>query len=353
MSSLEKIIKSQIMQSGAMDVGAFMALALGHAEHGYYMKQDPFGRGGDFVTAPEVSQMFGEMIGAWCAQTWMQMGSPERFVLLECGPGRGTLMADALRATKNVSGFHHAMGVHLVEISPVLKARQCEALKGYDVEWYESLDNVPDDCPIIVVANEFFDALPFRQLVYTDGVWRERVVGEESGQLVLGLRDCPKAFWPKFGVPKEGNVYEFAPVRESVMDVLLDRIKAHGGAGLFIDYGHAKSAFGDTFQAVYQHEYCNVLDHIGDADLTSHVDFEALGRIAGETGVQVDGVVEQGAFLQMLGIGVRAQALGQAAPDKAKDIQNDLQRLVNSDQMGSLFKVMGVRYGFDQKLAGF
>ena len=350
---LESIIKSHIQQYGPMDIGAFMTLALGHAEHGYYMKQDPLGAAGDFVTAPEVSQMFGEMIGAWAAQTWMQMGAPARFILLECGPGRGTLMADALRATKNVAGFHDALAVHLLETSPILRDRQAEALNGYAVEWHESLEGVPEDYPIIVIANEFFDALPLRQLFYQNGAWHERVIGIENDALVFGLRAVPQTLWPSFGAPKEGDIYEFSPARESIMQALVQRIKAHGGAGLFIDYGHTKSAFGDTFQAVYRHEYADVLAHVGDADLTSHVDFEALCGGARNVGLQVERVVEQGAFLSALGIDVRAQALARAAPEKADNLQKDLHRLVNSDEMGSLFKVMGVRYGIGETLAGF
>lgn len=343
MNSLEAIIHQQIANHGPMDVGQFMGIALGHPAYGYYMKQDPIGRAGDFVTAPEVSQMFGEILGAWAAHSWIQMGSPESFILLECGPGRGTLMVDMMRASRNVPGFHDACHVHLLETSPVLKAKQAEALADYAPQWHTALDDVPEGLPILVIANEFLDALPFRQLVYIENAWYERVINADRDVLAFSTKPCPKALWPKFGEPKAGDVYEFSSVRVSMIEALCRRMKANGGAGLMIDYGHGKSAFGDTFQAIKGHEYADLLKDVGDVDLTSHVDFEPLQMLAQAQGCDVQPLIEQGDFLRTLGIGARATYLmdkGSATAEK------DLHRLTDVDEMGSLFKVMDVRYGF-------
>lgn len=361
MSALEDIIKSQIAQNGPMDMGAFMGLALGHPEHGYYNTRDPFGVDGDFVTAPEISQMFGELVGVWVADCWMRLGSPARFVLLEAGPGRGTLMADALRATRKVDGFHEAAEVHLLEMSPVLKAVQARALDGVDVAgrviWHESLESVPQDVPMIVIANEFFDALAVRQLIYQGGGWHERVVGIEGDALVFGLRACPMALWPQFGKPREGDVFEFSPARENFMIALAARVKSQNGAGLVIDYGHMRSGFGDTVQGVSKHKFEDVLNHIGGIDITSHVDFEVLGDVCESQGVSYSWAT-QGEFLRSIGIEMRAAALkqtGKQAGGEAMEeaIEKDLQRLVGADQMGELFKVMGVYHGIESGIAGF
>ncbi|HOO82664.1 MAG TPA: SAM-dependent methyltransferase [Alphaproteobacteria bacterium] len=330
-SPLEEIVRQKIRADGPMLIGAFMALALGHPEHGYYMKGDPFGRAGDFVTAPEVSQLFGEMIGVWAADLWMQMGAPERLAMVECGPGRGTLMADILRASRNVAGFHDALRIHLVEMSPVLRGKQREALAEYEVVWHEDFKGVPGDVPMIVIGNEFLDALPFEQYV---GDVQRKVGLDEDAQLVF--------------VPMEGDVYEFAPYRNDFVKCVCSRLKAQGGAALFIDYGHVHSGPGDTFQAIKGHEYVDVLSHIGDADLTSHVNFEALQR---GVDIGVAGPVEQGDFLRALGIGLRARMLAEKADVQQVDmIEKGLHRLIDSDQMGSLFKVIGFYY-HDKPLA--
>lgn len=334
-SPLEEIIKEKIASEGPMSVGAFMALALAHPEHGYYMKQDPFGRAGDFITAPEVSQLFGEMIGVWVADLWQQMGAPSRFVLLECGPGRGSLMADILRAVQNVTGFHEAVDIYLLEISPVLKALQGEALEGRGVKWCGCLEDVPGDVPLIVVGNEFLDALAFQQFI--EG--RERVVDVRGDALVF--------------VPEEGEVTEMSAERAAFVKEVCARIQAQQGGALFIDYGHVKSGPGDTFQAVMGHEYVDVFSHIGDADLTSHVDFEAL-----QSGVEIDvhGPVTQAAFLKALGIDLRAGMLKRHADAPQGDaLEKGLHRLCDSDQMGTLFKVIGFTHAHDTRLtpAGF
>lgn len=331
-------MRQHITQHGPMDVGTFMSLALGHPQHGYYMKQDPFGAAGDFTTAPEISQMFGEMVGAWMADIWIQMGSPDDFILLECGPGRGTLMRDMMRATAAAKGFHEACNIHLLEMSPVLKDAQDEALKDYGVIWHDTLESVPAHKPLIVIGNEFLDALPFRQLMWGDGQWHERVIGLEGEQLTFGLRAAsPDLVAHAPVMANDGDIYEVAPVRQNFVHQVSQRLEAQGGAALFIDYGHMKSGIGDTFQALYKHEYVDVLSHIGDADLTAHVDFESLMEEA-----HAIGAVEQGIFLKRLGIEHRAQMLSQkASAQQAKDIQSALHRLTHPDEMGTLFKVIG------------
>lgn len=344
-SSIEKYLKDHIAAHGPMDVGQFMSIALSHPEFGYYMKRDPFGRGGDFTTAPEVSQMFGEMIGVWCADVWMQMGSPKKFTLLECGPGRGTLMADILRATNGVDGFRDAVDVHLLEISPVLKQKQIETLDDFEVTHHETLEDVPN-APLIVVANEFLDALPFRQFAKLKSGWAERVVTED---FKFGLKPAINSFIPKeFQSAKEGEIFESAPARVSFVKNVSELLRKNTGVALFIDYGHAKSGLGDTFQAIHKHKYAGVLEHIGDADLTSHVDFEALKQAAD---INVYGPVEQGAFLKDMGIEIRAQIL--ASKTEPTDVLNALKRLTDSSQMGSLFKVMGLSHGDAVTPSGF
>lgn len=351
--TLEDIIKAQITQHGPMDVGQFMTLALAHPEHGYYMKRDPLGAAGDFTTAPEISQMFGEVLGAWVVDVWAQMGRPASFSFVECGPGRGTLMADMMRAAGNVPGFLKACNIHLLETSPVLRKAQEKALKGHKVIWHDTLDGVPDDVPIIVIGNEFLDALPIRQFVKSRDGWQERVIGLEGDALAFGVVDT--ALEPKgFMAAQVGDIAEIAPAREGFVTQLCGLMQRAGGAALFIDYGHMRSAVGDTFQAVKAHEFTSPLEHVGDADLTSHVDFDALGQVASGVGARVLSAVEQGAFLHALGIGARAMYLSQKADDKqVKDIDQALHRLTHSDQMGSLFKVIGFTYDDEIHPAGF
>ncbi|MGB4106270.1 MAG: SAM-dependent methyltransferase [Alphaproteobacteria bacterium] len=343
---MDEILKNIIRDKGPIDVAEFMGLALGHPAHGYYMKGDPFGTRGDFTTAPEISQMFGEMVAAWIMDVWQQMGAPE-FTLLECGPGRGTLMADIMRATKSVPGFHEAAHVHLLEISPALRAMQAAALDIYKPEWHVNLETLPDQ-PMIVIANEFLDALPVRQLIRTGEGWRERVVAVEGEKFVYGTKDLPF----NLGVQaEEGEIFEISPVRSQFV---MDLMKKMDGAALIIDYGHAEPGLGDTLQALRKHQYVSLLDGVGDADLTTHVDFYAVKQSAEAAGGKVFGPVEQGAFLKALGIDQRAETLKtRATPAQKTDIENSLRRLTDSGQMGWLFKVMGLTNGRAIDLAGF
>jgi NADH dehydrogenase [ubiquinone] 1 alpha subcomplex assembly factor 7 len=356
---LEEILMRQIAQHGPMDVGQFMATALGHPEYGYYMTRDPFGPAGDFVTAPEVSQLFGEMIGVWAADVWMQMGAPARFVLLECGPGRGTLMADILRATRGVSGFSAAAQVCLLEMSPVLRKMQARALDGVDVRWCDSLTDVPEGAPVIVIGNEFLDALPFRALQKGVDGWGERVVAAGYDGLEFAVRPAGRELSDALPFHVRGSsvgtVYEVAPAREGFVAAVASRVEVHGGAALFVDYGHMQSTAGDTFQAVKGNEFADVLDAVGEADLTSHVDFEDLVRGVGEA-VTVHGPVTQADVLKALGIEIRAQKLLAGADSKqGAELQKGLHRLISSGEMGQLFKVLclSADHGSSIKPCGF
>lgn len=355
-TELEAFLRTKIAEEGPMGIDAFMSHVLATPDIGYYMNRDPFGQSGDFTTAPEISQMFGEMIGAWLADIWAQHGSPAEFILLELGPGRGTLMADIVRTCAKVPGFMKAAQIHLAEISPVLKEKQRETLSGLDVRWHEDLGSLPQGKPIFFVANEFFDALPFKQYIYTGGKWAERQVDANADDFVFVEQSV--LFDPLEGInlplPEEGKIVELSRARANFMTDLAQRLKAQTGAGLVIDYGHLKPGYGDTFQALRGHEFSDPLQHVGQSDLTSHVDFYALSAAAQTQDFEVSGMTRQGDFLLALGIQLRAhQLLQEASGQSAKNIQKALHRLVHSDEMGSLFKVMGLNYGANVKPAGF
>ncbi|MEO5336422.1 MAG: SAM-dependent methyltransferase [Magnetospirillum sp. WYHS-4] len=345
MSGLLDILCRRIALEGPLSVAQYMAEVLGHPKYGYYMGRDPFGRGGDFTTAPEISQMFGEILGLWGALVWRAMGEPEALNLVELGPGRGTLMADMLRAARSVPGFRQAIRVHLVEISPALRARQREALGDVPATWHDSLDQVPQG-PLLVIANEFFDALPIRQFQKVGDGWRERMVGLAADEKGLEFQLAPAAHRPPFlsddlADAPEGGIVETCPSGLAVVHALAERLARFGGAALIVDYGHHRSGIGDTLQAVKGHAFHEVLADPGDADLTAHVDFEALGRSAAERGAAVYGPLPQGEFLLRLGLGARAAMLLQkATPQQAADIQAAFRRLTDPDEMGSLFKFL-------------
>lgn len=345
MMPLERIIQSEIAQSGPMPVSRFMQIALQHPEHGYYTTRDPFGVAGDFTTAPEVSQMFGEMIGLFLAQTWMDQGAPVTFTLAELGPGRGTLMADVLRATRGVPGFHDAAQIALVETSPTLRAKQAATLHGHTPTWHDSVETLPD-APLFLLANEFFDALPIRQFVRDAQGWRERMIGVQNGALTFGLsptQDMPSidALFP--GTAPD-TLVEYRPA-EAIMAALTPRL-THGVA-LIIDYGDWDGT-GDTLQALHSHKMIPPLTQIGDADLTSHVNFSHLARWA--TPLRAD-FTPQGAFLERLGITARAQSL--ARQPGGEQIAKQHHRLTHSSEMGTLFKVLALCDPAQPPLLGF
>jgi NADH dehydrogenase [ubiquinone] 1 alpha subcomplex assembly factor 7 len=283
----------------------------------YYATRDPLGRDGDFTTAPEISQMFGELVGAALADSWNRAGAPADAAYVELGPGRGTLAADALRVLRS-AGFQG--GVHLVETSPTLKAKQAERVP--DAVWHETIDELPPR-PLLVAANEFFDALPVRQFV---GAMERKVIIAAGG----------------LAFDRDGEIVEISPVREEAAASLARHLEASGGVALVIDYGHERTAPGDTLQAVKGHRYVPTLVDAGEQDLTSHVDFEALGRAATEAGAKVTTVVTQGDWLNRLGIGARAAALATANPDRVPELEDAIDRLCHEDRMGQLFKVIAI-----------
>jgi NADH dehydrogenase [ubiquinone] 1 alpha subcomplex assembly factor 7 len=348
MTPLETELRRIIALEGPISIFDYMRYCLGHPRYGYYQTRDPFGPLGDFTTAPEISQMFGELIGAWAAAVWQQMGAPERVSLVELGPGRGTLMADALRAAKALPAFHAALGVHLVEMSDVLAAKQRETLAaaGVPVAWHRDIGDIPD-APTIFIANEFFDALPVAHYVRAHDGWHERVVGlGADGRLALALNPVPmrnfeQAFAGRVEGAPIGAIIEHRSA--SYMLDIIRHLKRCGGAVLIIDYGYTEGRFGETLQGVRAHQPADVLADPGEVDLTAHVDFAALAHAGTASGAQVGGPLGQGEFLRRLGIEARAARLKAAAtPQQQADIDAALTRLTAADQMGELFKVLAI-----------
>ncbi len=336
MKALERLLVEVIAAEGAMRIDRYMSLCLGHPQHGYYLTRDPLGEAGDFITAPEVSQAFGELIGIWAAGAWGAMGQPDRFLLVELGPGRGTLMADIVRTLRKAApACAAAARVHLVETSKVLRAKQQVAVG--EATWHDRLEDVPE-APMILVANEFFDAIPICQWEYRDGRWRERVIGLENDRLTLGLGA------EVLGPPgREGDVLEPAPAREEIARHIGQRLAAHPGVALVIDYGHLMSAPGDTLQAMRQHRFIPITETPGEADLTSHVDFAALARAFATGGAVALPGLTQRAFLLAMGLEQRIGQLAlKADPATAATLHRQMARLADEDQMGNLFKVLGV-----------
>jgi NADH dehydrogenase [ubiquinone] 1 alpha subcomplex assembly factor 7 len=310
---LERALRDRIQAEGSISVEAYMEACNGY----YYATRDPLGPSGDFTTAPEVSQMFGEMIGAALGDCWRRAGSPPDAIYAELGPGRGTLAADALRLMRS-TGF--SGDVHFVETSPILRERQAEAVP--QAHWHDGIDDLPAK-PLLLVANEFLDALPIRQ--HVAGVER-RVLAAATG----------------LAFDRDGEIVETSPAREQAIESIATCLAAKGGVALIIDYGHERSAPGDSLQAMRSHRYAPVLTEPGEQDLTAHVDFEAVGEAARDAGAAVTPLVTQGEWLIRLGIEARAQALISANPERAGDVQAALDRLTSREQMGQLFKVLAL-----------
>jgi SAM-dependent MidA family methyltransferase len=310
---LERALHARIRADGPITLEAYMAACNAY----YYATRDPLGVAGDFTTAPEVSQMFGELVGAALADCWKRAGEPDDATYVELGPGRGTLAADALRVLRQ-SGF--AGDVHLIETSPVLQEVQRETIG--DALWHETIDGLPPT-PSLIVANEFLDALPIRQ--HVGGL--ERRVGFVGGHLAFD---------------RDGEIVETSPARAEAVEALAKHVVGHGGAALLIDYGHAASAPGDTLQAVRDHRHAPVLEAAGEQDLTAHVDFEAVARSAKDAGASVTELTSQGRWLRALGIEARAGALSQSNPRRAEEVHAALHRLTAADEMGELFKVIAI-----------
>jgi SAM-dependent MidA family methyltransferase len=354
MTRLEAEIRSIIVAEGPIPVARYMELCLTHPRYGYYVTRDPFGVGGDFTTAPEISQMFGELIGAWCATVWRQMGAPRDVSLMELGPGRGTLMADALRAAKGDPEFLGSISIHLLETSPVLRRRQQALLQptGASIVWHERIEDVPGG-PTIAIANEFVDALPIHQFVKDVDGWHLRMVGVVDDRLTfVVMPDAMADFVEEAFQAPVGAILERRYDRPIAL--LAGRIALQGGAALIVDYGHAATSFGDTMQAVRGHKFVDPLADPGEADLTAQVDFADVARWAQRQGAQTQGPVTQGDFLRRLGIEGRAARLKAGAAGKqAADIDATLARLIAPDQMGELFKVMAFAAPGVPRLPGF
>jgi SAM-dependent MidA family methyltransferase len=360
-SPLETEIRKRITLAGPMPVRQFMSLCLSHPEYGYYMTRDPLGRAGDFVTSPEISQVFGELIGLWAASAWHLMGEPENVRLIELGPGRGTMMLDALRAAQVAPAFRAAIVAHLVEISPTLREKQQQAMSALDVPatWHQSIDEIPEG-PTIIVANEFFDAIPVNQAIKQFNGWYERVVEIDSDDnLAFGIANEVIPLFDQL-VPATvrdapiGTIYEWRA--DNLPLAIGRRVTQEGGVALVIDYGHIESAPGETLQAVGGHDFVSPLVSPGEVDLTAHLDFRAFADAAESMGAVVHGPIEQAQFLRNLGIDRRAAALkAYASAEKAAEIEQATERLLGQGrtEMGKLFKAVGIANPRLGKLPGF
>ena len=343
-------LKRRIETDGPITIADYMEACLGDPDFGYYATRDPLGAKGDFTTAPEISQIFGELIGLWCVLVWQEMGAPASVRLIELGPGRGTLMADALRAAKSVQSFYDACEVHLVETSPVLSEIQAKTIVGFDKspQWHADLVDVSGG-PAILIANEFLDALPVRQFMKQDGQWFERCVAlSKEGKLQFQFRDNPLETEASLSEDlraqaRDGDMAEIRPASISIVEALAARARKAPVAALFIDYGHSESAPGETLQAVRRHDYVDPLEEPGMADLTAHVDFDQLGDAARSRELDVHGPLNQRDFLLELGLKERCERLMQDANDVTKEtLATGARRLVDPAQMGKLFKVMAL-----------
>lgn len=322
MTPLERALRERIQAEGPIGVDAYMEACNAY----YYATRDPLGAAGDFTTAPEISQLFGEMVGAALADCWIRAGKPEAALYAELGPGRGSLAADALRTLRS-AGF--AGTVHLVETSPILREAQ-RALVS-DAQWHDRIEGLPD-APLLLVANEFLDALPIRQFV---GAAERKVVIAGGG----------------LAFDRDGEIVEVSPARDEAVSAIARHLATHGGAAILIDYGHPRSAPGDTLQAVRRHGFAPVLADPGEQDLTAHVDFDAVARAA--EGVKVSALATQGEWLNRLGIGTRAASLATSNPHRAEELAGAVQRLTGKDEMGGLFKVIALHSSDWPSLAGF
>jgi NADH dehydrogenase [ubiquinone] 1 alpha subcomplex assembly factor 7 len=348
-TAFERMIRDVIAHEGPISVERYMSLCLRH----YYATRDPLGAAGDFITAPEISQMFGELIGLWAVEVWVAMARPRPFRLVELGPGRGTLMADALRAAGLMPDFLAAAAVDLVESSPTLRRSQERSLEatGVRLAWHDRLEDVPPG-PTILIANEFLDALPIRQFVATEHGWRERLVGLRDDRLLFGLSAESERDLPPPGRP--GDVLEWPRAAMALAEAIGHRLAAGRGAALLIDYGYWGPAFGDTLQALRSQRFADPLVGPGEADLTAHVDFHRIAEAAGDR-VRVHGPVPQSDFLEALGIRERAAALSRrATPAQAEDVGRTLDHLTarGPAAMGELFKVLGLSHRDLETLPG-
>ncbi|MHA7777032.1 class I SAM-dependent methyltransferase [Roseibium sp. M-1] len=348
MTRLGEKLKARIEADGPLSVAQYMSVCLGDPEAGYYITREPFGAKGDFITAPEISQMFGELVGAACLSAWQALGSPDDFQLVELGPGRGTLISDLLRVAALRPAFIKGAHLNLVETSPRLRQMQSKTLAKAPLQptFRDRFQDVPEG-PLILVANEFFDALPIHQFVRTANAWQERQVGlAGTGELTFGIgaaRLSDDAIPAHLASAPEGSIFETQPAANAIAEEIGRRIASYCGAALFIDYGYLKTAAGDTLQALYRHTYDDVLAHPGEADLTAHVNFEALAAAAIRGGATALPPLTQGDFLLRSGLVERAGALGAGKSlAEQETIRDAVERLAAPGQMGDLFKVLAV-----------
>jgi NADH dehydrogenase [ubiquinone] 1 alpha subcomplex assembly factor 7 len=336
-----------IRAHGPMTIAAFMAMALHDPAAGYYARRQPLGRQGDFITAPEISQIFGELIGLWGADLWQRMGRPDSVIVAELGPGRGVLMADFLRAASGVPGFRETLRLHLVEASPVLRAEQQRRLAGAEPVWLTDVGALPEG-PLLLVANEFLDALPIRQLVRGRAHWAERLVAidAEGGLCFAAGPESPALsllVTPERRIAAPGTIVELCPAAAILAAGLAERLLHQPGAALFIDYGYAKPPPGSTLAAIGGHRAAGILDAPGTADLSAHVDFAAFAAAARAGGAEIHGPVPQGDFLGVLGAELRLAVLTRhATPGQRAALETGLRRLIDPAEMGTLFKVLAM-----------
>ena len=357
--SLKARIAALVEAQGPMSVAQFMTIALLDPKDGYYPNREAIGAAGDFITAPEVSQMFGEMIGLWLVQAWADQGCPKNPRLVELGPGRGTLMADILRTAAVAPEFLADLDVVMIEASPAMQAQQADKLRGLgaDLSWQAQFDDHLSDRPLFLVANEFFDALPVRQYVKTERGWCERMVTALDGELQFALAPVPA---PKASVPAgreaapDGGVFETSPASTALAEEIARIIATKGGASLILDYGYGEAAgFSETLQAVSGHRFAEALYDPGHDDISAHVDFAALAAAGKRGGASVFGPTTQGMFLANIGITERAEQLMTAKPDSSRDLLTAIERLIGNDQMGQLFKVLAFAPPSISDMAGF
>jgi NADH dehydrogenase [ubiquinone] 1 alpha subcomplex assembly factor 7 len=351
-NALKRKILALIEAQGPLTIAQYMAIALSDPERGYYMSRDPFGR--DFITAPEVSQIFGELIGLFFVQAWEDRRRPKNVQLVELGPGRGTLMADMMRAANKLRPqFVEAARITLVETSPTLRTLQAKTLGSLAVNWVSRFDDTPADGPLFLIANEFFDALPIRQFVKSERGWHERMIASDGTDLrfMLAPDVVPQSMIPASVCDApSGSVIEVNRSATELVRRIAERIADRGGVALIIDYGHTATAAGDSFQAMKNGAYVDPLADPGEADLTAHVDFEALAVAAGEGEARTPIVPAQGEFLEALGIRARADRLKRDNPERIAEIDSAVDRLTNPKEMGTLFKALAIFEGMDQAL---
>ncbi|MDB5478799.1 MAG: uncharacterized protein JWM96_1294 [Alphaproteobacteria bacterium] len=340
---LSEILRTMIKENGPISIGTFMALCLSHPQYGYYMAREAFGAKGDFTTAPEISQLFGEMIAVWIVLSWEQLGKPDDLQLVELGPGRGTLMKDIWRGLSTRPELRDKLQIQLVEFSPRLQTVQKENLAGLPVTWHTHFEAVHNR-PTIILANEFFDALPVEQAIFHQDAWYQRMITADDEDFLFAL-GAPLQGITEYGMP-EFSIFEYAPLATSIMQQLCDFVKKNDGALLAIDYGDdfpLEERFGETIQALHKHKMVDIFELPGESDLTAHVSFASLSAIANEEGCTALPLQTQREFLTQLGIRLRAEKLlASATEDQAKDLQLSLQRLIDPLQMGDLFKVLQV-----------